>query len=148
MNVLAGWPGSRPVRSAALPQPLAFQLEFYEAADGSVPVRDWIREDLTRNQRRQLGAAMQSVLQRFGVEVCGTGFGRALGGGLFEFRLRLSAPDAALFRVFCHAHGDRLILLLGAYDKARDPNSRRQQREIAVARRRLADHRARQRDVS
>ena len=46
-------------------------------------------------------------------------------------------------RVFCHAHGDRLILLLGGYDKGADPSRTRQQREIAEARRRLADYRRR-----
>ena len=40
---------------------------------------------------------------------------------------------------FCHAHGKRVILLLGGYDKGRDPSPRRQKREIASARARLAD---------
>lgn len=129
-------------------QPPAYQLEFYVSADGSVPVRDWIRGELTPVQRRHLGAAMWSTLQRLGLAVCGTEFGKALGGGLFEFRLRLSAPDSALLRIFCHAHGDKLILLLSAYDKGRDPKARRQQREIALARQRLADYRTRQRSAS
>jgi hypothetical protein len=47
--------------------------------------------------------------------------------------------------VFCHAHGDRLILLLGGYDKGADPSARRQQREIATARARLADYQRRTR---
>jgi hypothetical protein len=148
MNVLAGPGAFGALGSAALQQPPSYRLEFYESADGSMPVRDWIRNDLTPGQRRQLGVAMRSVLQRLGIGVCGTGFGKALSGGLFEFRLRLSLPDTALLRVFCHAHGDRLILLLGGYDKARDPNARRQQREIAVARHRLADYHARQRSAS
>ena len=37
----------------------------------------------------------------------------------------------------------RLILLLGGYDKGRDPSPRRQEREIALARSRLTDWRAR-----
>jgi hypothetical protein len=44
-----------------------------------------------------------------------------------------------LFRVFCHTHGDRLILLLAGYDKGADPSPRRQNAEIALARARLRD---------
>ncbi|MGH7765561.1 MAG: type II toxin-antitoxin system RelE/ParE family toxin [Candidatus Dormibacteraceae bacterium] len=70
------------------------------------------------------------------------GSGRQLGGGLFEFRLR---DRPLLARVFCHAYGDRVVLLLAGYDKGRDPSSRRQEREIALARSRLSDWHSRQR---
>lgn len=83
---------------------------------------------------------MWAILQQQGIGVCGTAFGRQLGGGLFEFRLR---EPPLLARIFCHAHGSRVILLLGAYDKGRDPSARRQNREIAVARSRLAEWKAR-----
>jgi putative component of toxin-antitoxin plasmid stabilization module len=85
---------------------------------------------------------MRHILQEEGVDVCGTPFGRQLGEGMFEFRLR----DANhLLRVFCHAHGERLILLLGGYDKARDTSKRRQNAEIAQARSRLRAWKQRQR---
>jgi hypothetical protein len=96
---------------------------------------------------------MQVVLQRLRVAVCGTEFGKQLGGGLFEFRLRSDLRDQVpsgeeagrfLFRVFCHAHGGRLILLLAAYDKGEDPSPRRQNAEIALARARLRDWQGRQ----
>jgi hypothetical protein len=125
-----------------------YTLEFYEDENGDEPVRRWIREELTLPKRQALGYAMQVVLQQLGVAVCGTEFGRQLGGGLFEFRLRSDlrtrvrpGGDAGrfLFRVFCHAHGDRLILLLAAYDKGADPSPRRQRAEIALARGRLRD---------
>lgn len=108
----------------------------------------WLREELTLAKRQALGYAMQIVLQRLGVAVCGTEFGRQLGGGLFEYRLRRDLRDRVpageeagriLFRVFCHAHGDRLILLLAAHDKGADPSARRQNAEIALARARLRD---------
>jgi putative component of toxin-antitoxin plasmid stabilization module len=53
-----------------------------------------------------------------------------------------------LVRIFCHAHGNKLILLLGGYDKAKDPSRKRQQAEIETARRRLTDWRRRQRSSS
>jgi putative component of toxin-antitoxin plasmid stabilization module len=83
---------------------------------------------------------MWAILQQQGIGVCGSAFGRQLGGGIFEFRLR---EPPLLARIFCHAHGNRVILLLGAYDKGRDPSARRQNREIALARARLAEWRAR-----
>ncbi len=113
-----------------------FELEFYEDPDGRQPVRDWLTKDLDREARRTVGAAMRAILQQAGVGVCGAAFGRQLGRGLFEFRLR---EPPLLARVFCHAYGRRLILLLGAYDKGRDPSHRRQEREIAEARARLAE---------
>ena len=102
--------------------------------------------------------ALEHILGEHGVGVCGTEFGRHLGRGLFEFRLRhdeealrrrlhltpihtgqARAPSPVLLRVFCHAHGSRVVLLLGGYDKGDDPSPKRQRGEIALARRRLTD---------
>ena len=74
--------------------------------------------------------------------VCGTAFGRQRGGGLFEFRLR---ERNLLLRAFCHAYGDKVILVLAGYDKSEDPSPKRQQKEIELARRRLTDWQQRQR---
>ena len=99
---------------------------------------------------------MRQQLQEKGIGVCATAFGKQLGKGLFEFRLRREAFGTAppgqhaaeqariLLRVFGHAYGDRIVLLLGGYDKRADPSPRRQDQEIAVARSRLSDWRRRQ----
>lgn len=80
--------------------------------------------------------------------------------GLYEFGLRHDADEILgrkgsfirrlterrekiLLRVFFHPHGDRLILLVGGYDKGADPSEKRQQNEIAIARKRLAEWRRR-----
>ena len=123
-----------------LTSPPRFRLVFYAEPDGRLPVRDWLRVELTPDERRTVGAAMFRILQTLGVDVCRTAFGRQLGQGLFEFRLR---EDKLLVRIFCHAHGDRLILLLAGYHKGRDPSAKRQEREIALARARLRDWRSR-----
>ena len=97
--------------------------------------------DLNRARAEKLG-------EQYGIAVCDTEFGRQLGAGLFEFRLRLKAHEdgeAALLRVFCHAQGERVILLLGGYDKRKHPGRRRQDREILVARRRLGEYLGRRR---
>lgn len=136
-----------------------YEIEFYEDEHGDAPVLRWLREELSPRKRRALGTAMSRVLQLLGVGVCGTEFGRQLGKGLFEFRLRGAdlakvVPESGtrgrveakmLLRVFCHAHGDKLLLLLGGYDKGEDTSAKRQDEEIAVARSRLKDWQNRQR---
>jgi phage-related protein len=92
--------------------------------------------------RRVVGTALREILQEQGMGVCGTAFGRQLGGGLFEFRLR---EGNLLLRAFCHAYSDKVILLLAAYDKSEDPSAKRQQKEIELARRRLTDWQQRHR---
>ena len=98
---------------------------------------------------------MREILQEEGVGVCRGPYGKQLSGGVFEFRLRHDVAEIlqALGRRFRPEPGgerilapgflactcDRVILLLGGYDKGRDPSRRRQQQEIELARRPLAD---------
>jgi hypothetical protein len=87
---------------------------------------------------------------------------KALGEGLHEFRVRHDAaevarmfggeapdvdgqPEKVLLRVFVHFYGQKVVLLLGGYDKGDDPKERRQQREIVEARRLLGQFKERQR---
>jgi len=119
-----------------------FTLEFYEDAAGRKPVLDWLRNKVSISTRRVVGTALREILQEQGIGVCGTPFGRHLGGGLFEFRLR---EGNLLLRAFCHAYGDKVILLLAAYDKSEDPSAKRQQKEIKLAGRRLTEWRQRDR---
>jgi putative component of toxin-antitoxin plasmid stabilization module len=122
-----------------------FTLEFYRDPYGDEPVRRWMEKSLSPDQRGALDAALIRILAVHGVGVCGTHYGSQLGHGLFEFRLE-EKSEGILLRVFCHATGDRVILLLAGYDKGRDPSHRRQQREIARARARMAEFAHRRRD--
>jgi hypothetical protein len=135
--------------SPADPHP--YEIEFYTDESGQMPCLRWIKEDLSPTKRRALGIAMNEVLQHHGVQIVGErSWGRQLGRGLFEFRVdRTVKPDDEIaeritLRVFCHAYGDRKILVLHGYDKGRSPSSRRQQREIETARSRLVIWRAAQ----
>lgn len=145
--------------------PRLWEIEFYENAAGEKPVLRWIKYELSPTKRRALGTAMRRLLQVHGPAVNRTKWGRAIGGGIFEFRLSMSGKEVVnleaeinaitteearrrfdlnpseeiLLRVFCATHGEKVILLLHGYDKGQDTNKRRQQREIAEARRRLAD---------
>lgn len=110
---------------------------------------------LPEYEQAVLTAAVTHVLERYGPDICQSEWGKPLQGGLYEFRVRRSltailreagveaptdvaAPNTTvLLRVFCTFHGARIILLLGGYDKKRDPSKRRQALEIKRARTRL-----------
>jgi phage-related protein len=120
-----------------------FTLKFYKDATGRKLVLEWLRNKVSISTRRVVGTALHEILQEQGMAVCGTAFGRQLGGGgLFEFRLR---EDNLLLRAFCHAYGNKVILLLAAHDKSEDPSAKRQQKVIELARRRVTDWQQRRR---
>lgn len=81
-----------------------------------------------------VAARVANILAPFGNKLAGTHWVKALGGGLFEFRV--NAPEVLVRIFFTYEHG-RIILLLGAYDKLRDPSARRQNKEINKARTRM-----------
>ncbi len=131
--------------------PAPYELEFFTEESGHAPALRWIRDELSPTKRRALGAAMQEVLQWHGVQVVGErSWGRHLGGGLFEFRLDRTVKstdhivEKLALRVFCHAHGDRKILVLHGYDKGTRTSPHHQRREIEVARARLRNWEAKQ----
>ena len=107
-----------------------------------------------------LDMAIKHVLADRGLDLVGTGWLGPLGTGLHEFRVRHDAGDIArmfdlapdqagtkgeevLLRVFVHFYGEKIILLLGGFDKGRD--AKRQQREIDTARSLLVQFKERRR---
>lgn len=139
----------------------AWQLEVYETEDGRQPFTTWV-EKLSETKFVSLDAALRIVLSERGLDLGRTEWLKPLGDGLHEFRVRHDSDEIRqmfageraqgrrreriLLRVFVHFHGSRVVLLLGGYDKGKDPSERRQQREIGVARKHLADWRRRQRE--
>lgn len=129
---------------------MSWRVEFFEDDQGRQPAREWL-QSLDSGKRAAAIAAIETHLTEMGHEICGTEHGKHLGKGLFEFRIRhdegvirrkagqSSGGKSAeiLLRIFCHAHGQRIVLLLGGYDKGAAPGKRRQDREIETARRRL-----------
>ncbi len=117
-------------------------LEFYEEG-GREPVLDFLR-GLDDFKEQALAAALRNVLAYEGVGVCGSSWGKWVQGasGIFEFRVRHGAPTIlrergllvpaklegnhanVLLRVFCHAHGRKVVLLLAGYDKGREPSAK------------------------
>jgi hypothetical protein len=133
-------------------------VEFYADQSGREPCREWA-DGLSPQKRAAFTAAVRLVLARRGPNVVETEYGKALGDGLYEFRVRWTASEihhkieglpprevggpaeAILLRVFFCTAGRKVILLLAGYDKMRDPSPRRQQREIAKARKLRAAYR-------
>jgi hypothetical protein len=139
----------------------SWRPEPFEADDGSLPFERFM-EGLGEFKFIALDTAITQVLAVRGLDLVRTEWLKAMGGGLHEFRVRHDAAEITrmfaggsdevvtgteriLLRVFVHFHGDRVVLLLGGYDKGRYPKSRRQQREIREARRLLAQFKERNR---
>lgn len=135
--------------------------EPFEADDGTIPFQRFI-DDLSDFKFVALDTAIGRVLSVRGIDLVRTEWLKALGEGLHEFRVRHDADEIVrmfggdapevgrqskkvLLRVFVHFYGKKVVLLLGGYDKGDDPKGRRQQREIAEARRLLGQFKERQR---
>lgn len=113
-----------------------------------------MEQELGDLQHDALVEALRLILAVRGQDVCKTEWGKPLGQGLYEFRVRHAAAEIAamfggvspgakagekvLLRVFFHTYGRRIVLLLGGYDKGKDPSTRRQDRAILIARKHLA----------
>lgn len=120
-------------------------------------------EVLTPAERRTLTAALRELVAAVGQDVCKTDFGKNLGGGLVELRLRQSEEQVLkrlgkqpatphpedemediLIRVFFHPHGQKRALVLHGYSKGRRSSKSHQQEQIAVAEKRLRHWKARE----
>jgi hypothetical protein len=139
-----------------------YTLVFYAEASGREPLADFL-DGLEPYKRAALVAGLSEILAAQGLDVCASEYGKHLGKGLAEFRLRHSYDEInrrfrsrepvspqfpqhggrLVLRVFFHAYGDKLVLLLGGYDKGRRPSRRKLEAEIARARKRLRDFKTR-----
>lgn len=131
-------------------------VEVYEDPEGAQSFTSWLNR-LSEAKFVALDAAIRLVLSERGLDLVRTEWLKPLGEGLHEFRVRhdvdeieqmFGGRDARyrprqpiLLRVFVHFHGSRVVLLLGGYDKGRDPNEKKQEREIKRARKSLEDWR-------
>jgi len=139
-----------------------WELEFYEE-NGREPVLDFLR-GLDEVKEQALAAALRNVLAYEGISVCESSWGKWVQDtpGIFEFRVRHDATTILrqrglpvpkelkegtgkiLLRVFCHAHGKKVVMLLAGYDKGKEPSIRRQNAEIKRAKQRLTRWKAEQ----
>lgn len=141
----------------------AYTLELYERGGDphDVPLSRFAFEELTETKRAALLAALERVLAYQGTQVVSTGWGKNLGGGLYEFKIRKTAaeiaalhpdhpgktpvpeglpPEDVKLRVFFAARGEKLLLVLSGYDKGVNDKDKRQQEEIKEARKYLREY--------
>lgn len=106
---------------------------------------------LPEYEQAVLEAAITHVLAVRGIDICNGEWGKPLGEGLYEFRVRRSlqailteagvplpedlrgADRQVLLRVLCAFRGNKIVLLYSGYDKQRDPSAKRQAKEITAA---------------
>ena len=111
----------------------SWRIELYETEGGAYPFDTWHRK-LPPHKRGVVEEAIRNQLVPRGIGVCGNDWGRALGVGLYELRIR---RRDVLLRVFFAPIDERTLLLLGGLDKGRQ--TKRQGAEIRACRARLAD---------
>lgn len=70
-----------------------WEVEFFEDATGTEPVLDWLENQLSDPAREAAIAAIEEVLTPRGTQVCETEWGKNLGEGLYELRIRHSAEE-------------------------------------------------------
>lgn len=130
--------------------------EVWEDRHGRAPFTKWF-EKLGDYDQAVVDTAIKKILVPYGIDIAATEWGKPLGDGLYEFRIRRSLSTlinwgtseeeweslppqmdkTVLLRIFCAFHGDRIILLFQGYDKGKDPSEKRQGREIKKAKKYL-----------
>ncbi len=106
---------------------VAWKVEFVD-----FPKFRKILKRLSTNEFLALLSTLTTDLSDLGLSLFKSDKAKWLGNGLAEYRYRLD-PNV-LVRCFFVIQGEQIFLILSAYDKKRDSTSKRQQREIALAR--------------
>jgi phage-related protein len=104
------------------------RARFFALESGSEPVREWLKQEISLEERRLIGADIATCEYRWpvGPPTC-----KGLGNGLFEVRTDLPGKIARVF--FCIDDGV-MYLLLGIIKKAQ----KAPQAALDIARVRLA----------
>nr|WP_176704684.1 hypothetical protein [Arthrobacter sp.]AXV46303.1 addiction module toxin [Arthrobacter sp.] len=129
-----------------------WSIEIWEPKKRNAPFTRWF-DKLSPIDQAIVDAVIEKIIKRFGIDICDSEWGKPLGEGVYEVRIRQSLhsiingdrPEAewevlpsgadrvVLLRIFCTFHGDKVVLLFQGYDKKKDPSKKRQQSEIARA---------------
>jgi len=76
-----------PVRPAAEPPPAEWTVEVWEDDHGHAPFVAWF-DKLDQYEQAVVDAVIEQILVPLGMDVCATEWGKALGDGLYEVRIR------------------------------------------------------------
>jgi phage-related protein len=90
------------------------EVVFFQSPAGNEPVRDWLKDDVSDEERRIIGADIKTVEYGWpiGMPVC-----RSMGSGLHE--VRSSLPGNRIARVLFCVEDGQMILLHGFIKKTR-----------------------------
>lgn len=95
------------------------KVQFYQTENGVEPVRKWLKEELTEEDRKIIGEDVKTVQEGFPM---GMPLVRSLGSGLWEVRSNITGKRIA--RILFFHHTDKLILLHGFVKKTqKTPNT-------------------------
>lgn len=131
-----------------------WSIEVFTDPHGFSPFESWLKSDLTPAEIAAVDLSIQKVLIPNGINLASTKWLTALGQGLFEFRISHSAEEIAgfyaqkgvgdgrahpkiLLRIFLHFYGEKVVLILGGYNKGQRDQKRHQQLQITEARKLL-----------
>lgn len=98
---------------------------------------DSLAKELSEKQFEMLIDGEFNRLAEHGLNLLKTHSMKSLGGGLFELRIRKD-PEM-LVRVFLTLIHPSSLVIVGGYNKKRDPSELRQRREIKAARKLIDD---------
>lgn len=98
---------------------LLMETQFYKNENGIEPVRKWLNEELTKEDRKIIGEDVKTVQEGFPI---GMPLVRFLGNGLWEIRSKISGKRIARI-VFYHCD-NKLILLHGFIKKTQKTPSK------------------------
>lgn len=125
--------------------------------NGTSPFQAFMKS-LNDHQLIIVEAALEIVLKRRGPDVCQTEWGKPVGDGVYEFRIRRGVSEIyrsmdqeppedvadgpnPLLRVFFACDKGRVLLLLGGFDKLKNNKSRNQNQQIQQAKELLKGYR-------
>jgi len=146
--------------SGTIADNMQWEVLYWVDERGNSPFATWYSK-LDEYQQAVVTAVITRIIAKLGIDVCDTEFGKPLGMGLYEIRVRMSleaiqcwrasheekprgiprSNRRVLLRIFCTFTGNKVVIFFQGYDKGKDPSARRQQREIARARKMLAQWR-------
>jgi hypothetical protein len=81
------------------------KVQFYQTENGVEPVRKWLKEELTEEDRKIIGEDVKTVQEGFPM---GMPLVRSLGSGLWEVRSNITGKRIARILFFHHAKRWRL----------------------------------------
>jgi phage-related protein len=110
---------------------LRFQVAFFETGAGNQPVRDFLLNDRTEQERKNIGADISAVQELFPL---GPPLVKKINDNLWEIRSHI--PDG-ICRVFFTVHKDTMLLLHGFVKKTQ----KTPKKELETANNRLQEFR-------